>query len=87
MQYRYQLHTCAKIVRGFAADNKMKYKLETMGLISYLACENESNAKLRGAETKGIIKLTEMDGDEGRSVIIESIIEKRTRGARSAHKT
>lgn len=75
-QYRDTLKTWAEIIRGFAeADPKAKARLDMMGLIIYLACDDEAKAKLRAEETEKRMNLKGDVSDPNRSKLLEKILE------------
>jgi len=72
VQYRDALRTWADIIRSFArVDPKTNAKLEPMGLLIYLACDDEAKAKLRAEETEHHLNLKGMEGDADRFKLIE----------------
>lgn len=75
VQYKDDLRTWADLTRSFTAfEKKAKAKLESLGLIVYLSCDDGAKSKLRAAETEGKLKLSGMDNDADRKALIEAII-------------
>lgn len=75
VQYRDAIMTWAEIVRSFAqADPKAKARLDMMGLIIYLACDDEAKAKLRAEETENRLILKGSSDDPNRVALIEKLL-------------
>lgn len=45
-----------------------------LGLIIYMACDNEAKSKLREAETEGRLTMKDMDDECTRTHIVEQIL-------------
>lgn len=75
VQYRGDLKTWKEIVRSLTkADAKAPARLDMMGIIVYLACDDESKAKLRTIDTEKRLLLIGEDTDPVRTELICSII-------------
>lgn len=73
-QYNDELRTWANIMRSFArADSKGKTRVGMVGILVYLAYDEEANEKIRAEETEKMLNLREGSGDGGRDerVIID----------------
>lgn len=76
IQYTDALYTWADIIRSFAkAHPKAKARLETMGLILYLACDDEAKPKIRAKEAQKLLYLKGDKSDRLRSDLILRLVE------------
>lgn len=67
--------TWVDITRRFArTDPKNKARLDIMGLIAYLACDEEAKDKLRAEEAEKSIKLRGDETDPDRTALIDKSI-------------
>lgn len=75
VQYKDALLTWIDIIRSFAKfDHKSQARLDMVGLIIYMSCDADTKAKLRAAETGGILNLKGEIDDPDRSHLISQIL-------------
>lgn len=76
VQYKDALRTWADIIRSFAKfDRKSEARLDMVGLIIYMSCDTDSKAKLRAAETEGVLNLKGQTNDPERIQLISRILD------------
>lgn len=75
VQYRDALKPWEEIIRSLAKDDvKAKDWLDMMGLIIYLACDDEAKAKLRAEAMEKRLQLKGDDTDPDRATLVQKII-------------
>lgn len=75
VQYKDALSIWTDIIRSFAKfDHKSQGRLDMIGLIVYMSCDAEAKAKLRAAETEGLLKLKGDANDPDRKKLITQIL-------------